>query len=131
MAKPQLKRTEDPEVVGGIKRREPATRKFISRIHHILGPHRDIPAPDVNTNAQVTAWILDEYSSRHGYSPACVTGKPLELGGSTMTSLHEVAPGRHVYGARVSSTRPATDYTPRIVPCYPGVSVPLEAPQVH
>ncbi len=61
---------------------ERVTRKFISRIHHILGPYRDIPAPDVNTNAQVMAWILDEYSSRHGYSPACVTGKPLELGGS-------------------------------------------------
>ncbi len=61
---------------------ERITRKFISRIHHILGPYRDIPAPDVNTNAQVMAWILDEYSSRHGYSPACVTGKPLELGGS-------------------------------------------------
>ena len=61
---------------------ERVTRKFISRIHHILGPYRDIPAPDVNTNAQVMAWILDEYSSRHGYSPACVTGKPVELGGS-------------------------------------------------
>jgi glutamate dehydrogenase (NAD(P)+) len=61
---------------------ERVTRKFISRIHHILGPYRDIPAPDVNTNAQVMAWILDEYSSRHGYSPACVTGKPIELGGS-------------------------------------------------
>ncbi len=61
---------------------ERVTRKFISRIHHILGPQRDVPAPDVNTNAQVMAWILDEYSSRHGYSPACVTGKPLELGGS-------------------------------------------------
>jgi len=58
------------------------TRKFVARIHRFLGPHRDIPAPDVNTNAQVMAWILDEYSSRHGYSPACVTGKPLELGGS-------------------------------------------------
>ncbi len=61
---------------------ERLTRKYIARIHHVLGPYRDIPAPDVNTNAQVMAWILDEYSSRHGYSPACVTGKPLELGGS-------------------------------------------------
>jgi len=61
---------------------ERVTRKFIARIHHILGPYRDIPAPDVNTNAQVMAWILDEYSSRHGYSPACVTGKSVELGGS-------------------------------------------------
>jgi glutamate dehydrogenase (NAD(P)+) len=61
---------------------ERVTRKYISRIHHVLGPMRDIPAPDMNTNAQVMAWILDEYSSRHGYSPACVTGKPEELGGS-------------------------------------------------
>lgn len=61
---------------------ERVTRKFISRIHHILGAHRDVPAPDVNTNPQTMAWILDEYSSRHGYTPACVTGKPIELGGS-------------------------------------------------
>ncbi|HEY7680592.1 MAG TPA: Glu/Leu/Phe/Val dehydrogenase dimerization domain-containing protein [Terriglobia bacterium] len=61
---------------------ERVTRKFITRIHHLLGPTRDVPAPDVNTNPQVMAWILDEYSSRHGYSPACVTGKPVELGGS-------------------------------------------------
>lgn len=60
---------------------ERVTRKFVARIHHLLGPTRDVPAPDVNTNPQVMAWILDEYSSRHGYSPACVTGKPLELGG--------------------------------------------------
>jgi glutamate dehydrogenase (NAD(P)+) len=61
---------------------ERVTRKFISRIHSVLGPYRDVPAPDVNTNPQVMAWIMDEYSSRHGYSPACVTGKPVELGGS-------------------------------------------------
>jgi glutamate dehydrogenase (NAD(P)+) len=48
----------------------------------MLGPYRDIPAPDVNTNPQVMAWILDEYSSRHGYTPAAVTGKPVSLGGS-------------------------------------------------
>ena len=61
---------------------ERLTRKFIARIDHILGPYRDVPAPDVNTNAQVMAWIFDEYSSRHGYAPACVTGKPLAMGGS-------------------------------------------------
>lgn len=61
---------------------ERLTRKFIARIGHILGPYRDVPAPDVNTNAQVMAWIFDEYSSRHGYTPACVTGKPLAMGGS-------------------------------------------------
>jgi len=61
---------------------ERMTRKHVSRIHRLLGPYRDVPAPDVNTNPQVMAWILDEYSSRNGYSPACVTGKPVELGGS-------------------------------------------------
>ena len=61
---------------------ERMTRKFVARIHLLLGPYRDVPAPDVNTNAQVMSWIFDEYSSRHGYSPACVTGKPVELGGS-------------------------------------------------
>ncbi|MBI3933222.1 MAG: glutamate dehydrogenase [Acidobacteria bacterium] len=61
---------------------ERLTRKFTSRIQVILGPFRDIPAPDMNTNAQVMTWIFDEYSQHHGYTPACVTGKPVELGGS-------------------------------------------------
>src|SRR2546426_4011018 len=58
------------------------TRRFTQRISIVLGPYRDVPAPDVATNAQVMAWILDEYSSRHGYTPAAVTGKPVSLGGS-------------------------------------------------
>jgi len=61
---------------------EKLTRKFTSRIHLILGPYRDVPAPDVNTNAQVMTWLFDEYSSAHGYTPACCTGKPIDLGGS-------------------------------------------------
>jgi glutamate dehydrogenase (NAD(P)+) len=61
---------------------EKLTRKFTSRIHLILGPYRDVPAPDVNTNAQVMTWLFDEYSSAHGYTPACCTGKPVDLGGS-------------------------------------------------
>jgi len=61
---------------------EKLTRRFTSRIHLILGPYRDVPAPDVNTNAQVMTWLFDEYSSAHGYTPACVTGKPVDLGGS-------------------------------------------------
>ena len=61
---------------------ERLTRRFTSRIHLMLGPYRDVPAPDVNTNAQVMTWIFDEYSKSHGYTPACVTGKPLEMGGS-------------------------------------------------
>lgn len=61
---------------------EQLSRVFINRISLILGPYRDIPAPDVNTNAQVMAWMLDEYSKRAGYSPAAFTGKPVSLGGS-------------------------------------------------
>jgi len=61
---------------------ERMTRTFTSRIALCLGPYRDIPAPDVNTNAQTMAWIFDEYSRGRGYSPAAVTGKPVALGGS-------------------------------------------------
>ena len=58
------------------------TRRFTHAINHVLGVNRDIPAPDLNTNAQVMAWIMDAFSATHGYSPACVTGKPLDLGGA-------------------------------------------------
>jgi glutamate dehydrogenase (NAD(P)+) len=61
---------------------EAVTRSFTRRIAIVLGPYRDIPAPDMGTNAQVMAWLLDEYSARAGYSPAVVTGKPVSLGGS-------------------------------------------------
>ncbi|HUR36940.1 MAG TPA: Glu/Leu/Phe/Val dehydrogenase dimerization domain-containing protein [Terriglobales bacterium] len=73
--------TVDPKELS-IKELERLTRKYISRIHLLLGPYRDVPAPDVNTNAQTMAWIFDQYSSAHGYTPACVTGKPVEMGGS-------------------------------------------------
>ena len=61
---------------------ERLTRRFVEQIHDIIGPHTDIPAPDVNTDAQVMAWIMDEYSKLHGFSPAVVTGKPVDLFGS-------------------------------------------------
>jgi glutamate dehydrogenase (NAD(P)+) len=61
---------------------EAVTRSFTGRISLMLGPYRDIPAPDMGTNAQVMAWLLDEYSRRNGYTPAVVTGKPIALGGS-------------------------------------------------
>jgi glutamate dehydrogenase (NAD(P)+) len=61
---------------------ERVTRKFIANIREIIGPTVDIPAPDVNTNAQVMAWVMDEYSRFYGFSPAVVTGKPLDLHGS-------------------------------------------------
>src|SRR2546423_1131845 len=72
--------TVDPKKLSKLEL-ERLTRRFTQRIAIVLGPYRDIPAPDVNTNAQVMAWILDEYSSRQGYSPAVVTGKPAALGG--------------------------------------------------
>jgi glutamate dehydrogenase (NAD(P)+) len=58
------------------------TRRFTNGIHHVIGPYRDIPAPDMNTNAQTMAWMMDAYSARQGYSPAIVTGKPVDLGGA-------------------------------------------------
>jgi len=73
--------TVDPKKLSKLEL-ERLTRRFTQRIAIVLGPYRDIPAPDVNTNAQVMAWILDEYSSRQGYTPAVVTGKPISLGGS-------------------------------------------------
>ncbi|KAH7659244.1 Glutamate/phenylalanine/leucine/valine dehydrogenase protein [Dioscorea alata] len=61
---------------------ERLTRIFTQKIHDLIGIHTDIPAPDMGTNSQTMAWIFDEYSKFHGHSPAIVTGKPLDLGGS-------------------------------------------------
>jgi glutamate dehydrogenase (NAD(P)+) len=58
------------------------TRRFTQQISYVLGINRDIPAPDVNTDAQTMGWMMDAYSSRYGYTPAIVTGKPVALGGS-------------------------------------------------
>ena len=58
------------------------TRRFTNTISYLLGVNRDIPAPDMNTDAQTMAWMMDAYSARYGYTPAIVTGKPVELGGS-------------------------------------------------
>ena len=81
---------------------ERLTRKFTERIAIALGPYRDIPAPDMGTNGQTMAWMLDEYSQKRGYSPAVVTGKPIGLGGSlgreeatgrgVMITMREAAP---------------------------------------
>jgi glutamate dehydrogenase (NAD(P)+) len=57
------------------------TRRFANGIAHVIGVYRDIPAPDMNTNAQTMAWFMDAYSAREGYTPAIVTGKPVSLGG--------------------------------------------------
>jgi len=58
------------------------TRTFVERTKEIIGPTLDIPAPDVNTNAEVMGWIMDEYSRDYGFSPGVVTGKPVDLFGS-------------------------------------------------
>jgi glutamate dehydrogenase (NAD(P)+) len=58
------------------------TTTFVSLMKEVIGPNIDIPAPDVNTNAQIMGWIMDEYSRFYGFSPAVVTGKPLDLFGS-------------------------------------------------
>jgi glutamate dehydrogenase (NAD(P)+) len=62
--------------------RQRLTRRFTNTISYLLGVNRDVPAPDVNTDAQTMAWMMDAYSARYGYTPAIVTGKPVELGGS-------------------------------------------------
>ncbi|KAL8135251.1 hypothetical protein AgCh_010058 [Apium graveolens] len=72
---------------------ERLTRVFTQKIHDLIGVQTDVPAPDMGTNAQTMAWILDEYSKFHGHSPAIVTGKPIDLGGSLG---REAATGRGV-----------------------------------
>ncbi len=74
--------TVDPKQLS-LREVENLTRRYTSEISVLIGPHKDIPAPDVNTNAQTMAWIMDTYSMHAGYSiPGVVTGKPLNLGGS-------------------------------------------------
>jgi glutamate dehydrogenase/leucine dehydrogenase len=73
---------------------ERLTRRYTSMLIDDIGPYRDIPAPDVNTDAQTMAWIMDTYSSIKGYTiPEVVTGKPISLGGSYG---REAATGRGV-----------------------------------
>jgi glutamate dehydrogenase (NAD(P)+) len=91
---------------------ERLSRRFIDQIAELIGPDTDIPAPDMNTNAAVMAWMFDEYSRRYGFSPGVVTGKPVELHGSfgrdaatgrgCMIAIREVlaADGRTIRGTR-------------------------------
>lgn len=58
------------------------TRRYTRSINHVIAPNRDIPAPDLGTTSQTMAWMMDAYGQLNGYSPAIVTGKPVELGGS-------------------------------------------------
>jgi glutamate dehydrogenase (NAD(P)+) len=94
---------------------EALTRRYIAEIVDAIGPEKDVPAPDVNTNAQIMAWVMDTYSMHVGHtSTAVVTGKPLEIGGSlgrreatgrgvmiaTRESCHHI--GIDLKGARVA-----------------------------
>ncbi|MFM7056821.1 MAG: Glu/Leu/Phe/Val family dehydrogenase [Planctomycetota bacterium] len=72
---------------------ERLTRRFVDEIHDLFGPDKDIPAPDMGTNAQTMAWIMNQYEKFHGFAPGCVTGKPVELYGA---EGREEATGRGV-----------------------------------
>ena len=82
-----------PEEVCTKDELETVARSFMGKVSKLLGPNRDIPAPDVGTNAQTMAWMMDEYGKLHGHTPACVTGKPIALEGSYG---REAATGRGV-----------------------------------
>lgn len=82
----------DPKKLS-IKELERLTRVFIDQIHDVIGPDRDIPAPDMGTDHVVMAWIRNQYEKYHGFSPAVVTGKPVELYGA---EGREEATGRGV-----------------------------------
>ena len=72
----------DPKKLS-IREIESLTRRYFTEIEILVGPEKDIPAPDVNTNAQIMAWMMDTYSMHAGYTvPGVVTGKPISLGGS-------------------------------------------------
>jgi len=71
----------DPEALSA-REMENLTKRLVSRLDMIIGPNRDIPAPDMGTGPQEMAWIVDAYAHRFGYAPGVVTGKPLALGGS-------------------------------------------------
>jgi glutamate dehydrogenase (NAD(P)+) len=62
--------------------KEEIIRRWTRSLVHVLGHHRDIPAPDMGTDAKTMAWLMDEYHRLEGFQPACVTGKPVELFGA-------------------------------------------------
>jgi glutamate dehydrogenase (NAD(P)+) len=72
---------------------EQLTRRYMAQVSYVVGVYRDIMAPDMNTNAQTMAWMMDAYGQRAGHTPAVVTGKPVALGGSLG---REAATGRGV-----------------------------------
>src|SRR5882672_3900953 len=104
----------DPKKLS-LRELEGLTRRFTTEISPLIGPDRDIPAPDVNTNAQVMAWMMDTFSMHRGYTiPGVVTGKPIAIGGSlgrneatargAVYTLHQASKALNLplSGARVS-----------------------------
>jgi glutamate dehydrogenase (NAD(P)+) len=71
----------DPATLSAAER-ERLTRGYLDQVSSVIGSHRDIMAPDMNTDAQTMAWMMDAYGKRQGHTPAIVTGKPIALGGS-------------------------------------------------
>ncbi len=89
------------------------TRRFTSEIIDVIGPDRDIPAPDLGTNELVMAWLMDTYSQQKGHAvPGVVTGKPIEIGGSLG---RREATGRGVVSCVVDGCRQAGLSSPRVV----------------
>ena len=58
--------------------KERLSRKFVDQIHEIIGPDKDIPAPDMGTDSETMSWIRNQWEKYHGFNPACITGKPVE-----------------------------------------------------
>jgi len=76
---------------------ERLSRAYIREVHNYIGPNIDIPAPDMNTNAQIMAWMVDEYSKLKGkFVPGVITGKPIELGGSQGREIATAMGGAYV-----------------------------------
>ncbi len=75
------------------REKERITRKFVDQIHDIMGPDKDIPAPDMGTDSETMAWIRNQWEKYHGFNPACITGKPVEEYGA---KGREEATGRGV-----------------------------------
>ena len=88
---------------------ERLTRKFTDQIQVVIGPEVDIPAPDINTNGQTMAWIMDQYSKYHGYSPGVVTGKTIATAHdaiSPVSGLRQRSRSMNVNGSSSENTNP-------------------------
>ena len=84
---------------------EALTRRYIAEIIDAIGPEKDVPAPDVNTNEQIMAWVMDTYSMHVGHTAtAVVTGKPIEMGGS-LGRREATGRGVMIVDARVGQAR--------------------------